>query len=230
MTSRRPVDTSHSRGDHDRGQRVASETQPAPLYRNASFLLLWAGQFVSQMGDRLRRSPSPGWCTRRRVPPWARAPSSRSTPALAPLRGFLRGHRRPGRQALADDRIDVLRAALVLAVPLLVTRSLPSVFVLTFVIATAGVFFEPAKLAMLPEIVTPGRLMRANSLFSTGENLTEILGWAFAGALLAAVSTTSAFRLDAATFGLSGGAAAHALPGARARGGGAALRARSGRN
>ena len=99
--------------------------------------------------------------------------------------------------------MDVLRAALMLAVPFLATRSLPSVFVLAFVIASLGVFFDPAKLAILPEIVPEDRLMRANSLLSTGENLTEILGWALAGLLLAAVSTTAAFRLDAATFVVS---------------------------
>ncbi len=99
--------------------------------------------------------------------------------------------------------VDVLRAALVLAVPLVATRSLPAVFALSFAIATAGVFFEPAKLAMLPEIVTPGKLLRANSLLATSENLTEILGWAFAGALLASVSTSVAFRLDAVTFAVS---------------------------
>ena len=99
--------------------------------------------------------------------------------------------------------MDVLRAVLVLAVPFLATRSLPSVYVLAFVIASLGVFFDPAKLAIVPEIVPESRLMRANSLLSTGENLTEILGWALAGLLLAAVSTTSAFRLDAATFAVS---------------------------
>ncbi len=99
--------------------------------------------------------------------------------------------------------MDILRALLVLAVPFLATRSLSSVFVLAFVIASLGVFFDPAKLAIVPEIVTGDRLMRANSLLSTGENLTEILGWALAGLLLAAVSTTAAFRLDAATFAVS---------------------------
>ncbi len=102
--------------------------------------------------------------------------------------------------------VDLIRAVLVLAVPFIATRSLAAVFVLSFAIATAGVFFEPAKLAMLPEIVMPGRLLRANSLFSTSENLTEILGWAFAGALLASVSTSVAFRLDAATFAVSAAA------------------------
>ena len=102
--------------------------------------------------------------------------------------------------------VDLIRAALVVAVPLVATRSLPAVYVLSFAMATAGVFFEPAKLAILPEIVTPGRLLRANSLFSTSENLTEILGWAFAGLLLASVSTSVAFRLDAVTFAVSAAA------------------------
>jgi MFS family permease len=102
--------------------------------------------------------------------------------------------------------VDLIRAALVVAVPLVATRSLAVVFVLSFAIATAGVFFEPAKLAMLPEIVTPGRLLRANSLFSTSENLTEVLGWAFAGLLLASVSTSAAFQLDAVTFAISAAA------------------------
>jgi MFS family permease len=101
---------------------------------------------------------------------------------------------------------DLIRAALVLVVPLVASGSLPAVYVLSFAIATAGVFFEPAKLAMLPEIVTPGRLLRANSLFSTSENLTEILGWAFAGLLLASVSTSVAFQLDALTFAVSAAA------------------------
>jgi MFS family permease len=102
--------------------------------------------------------------------------------------------------------VDLIRAVLVLMVPLVATRSLPAVYALSFAMATAGVFFEPSKLAILPEIVTPGRLMRANSLFSTSENLTEILGWAFAGLLLASVSTSAAFQLDALTFAVSAAA------------------------
>jgi MFS family permease len=99
--------------------------------------------------------------------------------------------------------VDLVRAALVLAVPFVATRSLPAVFVLSFAIATAGVFFDPAKLAIVPEIVPRGHLLRANSLLSTGENLTEILGWAFAGLLLVSVSTSVAFQLDAVTFAVS---------------------------
>jgi MFS family permease len=99
--------------------------------------------------------------------------------------------------------MDLLRAVVVFAVPFLAARSLPAVYVLAFVISSLGVFFEPAKMAVLPEIVPRARLLRANSLLSTTENLTEIMGWAFAGLLLAAVSTSAAFEIDAATFAVS---------------------------
>lgn len=95
---------------------------------------------------------------------------------------------------------DVVRAGLVFSVPFIAPYSLAAVLVLAFLISTATVFFEPSKLAILPEIVTSEKLLRANSLLATSENLTEILGWAFAGILLSAVSTSVAFRLDAATF------------------------------
>ena len=144
-------------------------------------------------------------------------------PALRAVRGVRRRRRRQGRQTPAHDR-GGRRCA-----PSSSSRCrwwprarCPAVYVLAFLIATAGVFFDPAKLSILPEIVPPGRLLRANSLMSTAENLTEILGWAFAGLLLAAVSTSAAFRARRADVRrLRGGAGRHALPGARARRGGA---------
>lgn len=183
---------------------VAAETQPRPLHRNASFLLLWAGQFISQIGDRLAALAFP-WLVYKST---GSALGTGAVFAVYTLPYVLFG----AFAGVAVDRldkrrlmiaVDLLRAALVLAVPLVATRSLPAVFVLSFAIASAGVFFDPAKLAILPEIVPSGRLLRANSLLSTGENLTEILGWAFAGLLLASVSTSVAFQLDAVTFAVS---------------------------
>ena len=100
--------------------------------------------------------------------------------------------------------MDVARACLALLVPLVAGWSLPLVYVLSFAIATCGVLFEPARLAIVPEIVPKGRLLRANSFLATAENLTEILGWALAGVLVASLSTAAAFRLDAASFAVSG--------------------------
>jgi MFS family permease len=167
-------------------------------------LLLWAGQFVSQMGDRLAALAFP-WLVYTST---GSALGTGAVFALYTLPYVLFG----AFAGVAVDRldkrrlmvaVDLIRAALVVVVPLVATRSLPAVYVLSFAMATAGVFFEPAKLAILPEIVMPERLLRANSLFSTSENLTEILGWAFAGLLLASVSTSLAFQLDAVTFAVS---------------------------
>jgi MFS family permease len=177
------------------------------LHRNGSFLLLWAGQFVSQMGDRLAALAFP-WFVYQST---GSALGTGAVFAIYTLPYVLFG----AFAGVAVDRfnkrrlmvaMDLVRAALVISVPLVASRSLPAVFILAFAIATAGVFFEPAKLAILPEIVPPGRLLRANSLISTGENLTEILGWAFAGLLLASVTTSVAFELDAATFVISAAA------------------------
>jgi len=188
--------------DHSTIETEAEARQDAPeLLRNRDFLLLWAGQFVSQVGDRLAALAFP----------WLVYTTTRSELgtgavfAIYTLPYVLFG---AGAGVLIDrvDRrramvaIDALRAGLVVLVPLVARASLAPVFVLGFLIASAGVFFEPAKLAIVPEIVPKERLLRANSLLSTGENLTEVIGWAAAGLLLAAVSTTTAFVLDAATF------------------------------
>lgn len=103
---------------------------------------------------------------------------------------------------------DVLRALLMAAVPIAAQQSLIAVYVLSFLAASVAVFFEPTKLAVLPEIVSRERLMRANSLLATGDNLTEVVGYAAAGVLLTAVSVTVAFQIDALTFLVSAAALA----------------------
>ncbi len=202
-------DTTRFRGRPIEANAVAAETQLRPLHRNASFLLLWAGQFVSQMGDRLAALAFP-WFVYQST---GSALGTGAVFAVYTLPYVVFG----AFAGVAADRFDkrrvmitadLVRALLVLTVPFVASRSLPAVFVLSFAIASAGVFFDPAKLAMLPEIVAARRLLRANSLLSTGENLTEILGWAFAGLLLASVSTSVAFGLDAVTFAVSAAALA----------------------
>ena len=183
----------------------AADKTPTSLVRNGSFLLLWAGQFVSQMGDRLAWVAFP-WLV------WKVTGSTLGTGAVFALYtlpylffGAAAGvfvDRFNRRWVMVS--MDAVRAGLVLLVPLVAGRSLPLVYVLSFAIATCGVLFEPARLAIVPEIVPADRLLRANSFLATTENLTEILGWAAAGVLVAVMSTTAAFRLDAASFAVSG--------------------------
>jgi MFS family permease len=176
-------------------------TPSVSLARNRSYLLLLAGQFVSQMGDRLAMVAFP-WLI------YARTGSALGTGvilALYTLPYVLFG----AFAGVIIDRFskrsvmvlaDVLRAGLILMVPIAAMWSLPAVYVLSFLMATVAVFFEPTKLTILPEIVPRDRLLRANSLLLMGDNLTEVLGYGLAGALLAVVPTSIAFRIDAATF------------------------------
>jgi MFS family permease len=174
------------------------------LARNGSFILLWAGQFVSQIGDRLAWVAFP-WLV------YQATGSTLGTGAVFALYTLPYLFFGAGAGVLVDRfnrrwvmvAMDVLRACFALLVPLVAGWSLPLVYVLSFAIATCGVLFEPARLAIVPEIVPPGKLLRANSFLATAENLTEILGWALAGVLVAALSTATAFRLDSASFAVS---------------------------
>jgi len=177
------------------------------LARNGNFLLLWAGQFISQMGDRLAMVAFP-WLVYQRT---GSALGTGAVFALYTLPYVLFGAVAGVVIDRFDKRVvmiaaDIVRGGLVLLVPLAATRSLAAVYVLSFLVASAAVFFDPCKLAILPDLVSKDRLMRANSLLATGENLTEIVGYALAGFLLAYVSTATAFRIDAVTFAASAAA------------------------
>jgi MFS family permease len=95
---------------------------------------------------------------------------------------------------------DVIRAGLIALVPFAASQSLAAVYVLSFLTASVGVFFEPTKLAIIPEIVPRERLLRANSLLVTGDNVTEMVGYLLAGAIVAVVSINNAFRIDGLTY------------------------------
>jgi len=175
-----------------------------PLYANRNFILLWAGQFVSQVGDRLAAVAFP-WLVYRSTG------SALSTGAILMiytvpylLFGAVAG--------VVIDRFnkrwlmigaDAARAGLLLCVPLVAGRWLPAVFALAFLTASVGVFFDPCKLALLPDIVASNRLLRANSLLATAETITEVVGYAAAGLLLASINLDTAFRIDAVSFVVS---------------------------
>lgn len=76
---------------------------------------------------------------------------------------------------------DVLRAVIVVLIPLLysTTHATLPVFVLVFALFTCNVFFLPAKSAMTPEIVAPSQLLTANA-WLTGAGIAATA----AGALL----------------------------------------------
>lgn len=74
---------------------------------------------------------------------------------------------------------------------------------LAAVTGAATGFFSPASTALLPEVVPDEELQPANALRSAGTSASEILGPALAGVLVAAAGAGWAIAADAATFAIS---------------------------
>jgi len=95
---------------------------------------------------------------------------------------------------------DVLRAAIVMCIPFLVSVGMPVVYLAAFAVATVSLFFEPARLSLIPEIVAQDELMAANSLDNVTQSVSELLGLAGAAGVVALVGVSTAFVFDGVTF------------------------------
>ena len=101
---------------------------------------------------------------------------------------------------------DLLRAGLVALLPwAIASGGVTSAYLLAFSVATVALFFEPAKLSLIPEIVTEDELMAANSLDNASSAIAELVGLAFAGAAVALLGYARAFQLDALSYLFSAG-------------------------
>jgi len=109
---------------------------------------------------------------------------------------------------------DLARALLVLGFLLVRSRQdLWLLYVLGFVQAAVGVFFNPARSALTPRTVEPESLLAANSLLQTTQLVGGLVGTALAGILFsAAKSGWPAFALDSVTFLFSAGCVAGIRP------------------
>ncbi|CAN5751763.1 hypothetical protein BH24CHL6_BH24CHL6_05590 [soil metagenome] len=102
---------------------------------------------------------------------------------------------------------DVLRAGLVLLLPLAASIEILLVYPIVFLITTVSLFFRPAKVALVPRIVKRDDLLAANSATWTADTLADIAGFPIAGLFVAFLlngdqvgSLHLAFFVDAATY------------------------------
>jgi MFS family permease len=108
------------------------------------------------------------------------------------------GHRR------AMFLSDVARVALIGAVPIFLDLGAPLItaYACVFFAASFGAVFNPARIAIIPQLVPPDRLAAANSTVASTDRTVEILGALAAGFLVATIGA-AAFYVDAATFAIS---------------------------
>jgi MFS family permease len=99
---------------------------------------------------------------------------------------------------------DIARVVLIGGLPALLDArvSLLVVYVLVFLAAIFGAIFNPARIAIVPQLVPADRLATANATVAATDRTVEILG-ALAGGFLVATVGAAAFYFDAATFAIS---------------------------
>ena len=97
---------------------------------------------------------------------------------------------------------DLLRAGLVLLIPLAAVTNLVLAYPLVFLVTTVSIFFRPAKGAILPRIVSDEDLLPANSALWVGETFADIGGYLIAGLFVGLLGTQLplAFWVDSVTY------------------------------
>ena len=173
---------------------------------NGSFTSLWAGQLISLFGDRIHQLALAAavLVTTGSALATALVFVTATIPNLlfSPLAGTL-VDRWDHKEVLVVS--DLLRAAVVLLIPIAIITNIVFVYPLVFVLTTISIFFRPARVAILPQIVRPDELLTANSALWVGETLADVIGYPLAGLFVVALGPALpiAFWLDGATYAAS---------------------------
>ncbi|HXF81376.1 MAG TPA: MFS transporter [bacterium] len=182
---------------------VSPKQQPGFRYlmRNRNFALLWSGQLVSEIGNRFH------WVA---VSLWIYAQTQSAAAVSLAVSSMFVGSLLVSLWAGAFvDRFnrrsiliasDLIRACLVILIPVLFDLSLWLVYIDLAFISIATAFSRPAIFSMIPQIVERKALMSANSFFTAMETGTEILGPIAAGFLAEAHGYAPLLYADGFTY------------------------------
>lgn len=173
------------------------------LALNGSFSALWVGQVISLFGDRVNQIALAALVFDVTRSPLAVALTffSATVPnlILSPIAGAY-VDRWNQKQVLVVS--DILRASLVLLVPVAILVNVWLAYPLLFLITTVSIFFRPARASVLPRIVPERDLMAANSAMWVAETLADVVNYPLAGLFVVflAGSLPLAFWFDAVTY------------------------------
>jgi MFS family permease len=100
---------------------------------------------------------------------------------------------------------DLLRAGLVLLIPLAAQHSVLLSYPIVFGVTTVSIFFRPARSAVIPRIVATEDLTPANGAMWTAETIADVVGYPIAGIFVAFLGSALAlaFWFDAASYVVS---------------------------
>jgi MFS family permease len=180
----------------------------APLWRDRRFATYWAGQGISQFGDRITELAVPliavtslhaGASTVGLLTAAVWAPN-----LLSLLVGTWVDHQRRKRRLLV--LADVLRCLVLLTLPLahlLGAITLAQLFAVALVAGLGQVLYQTAYPSFFVGLVRRDQFVEANSLLSGTRSASFVAGPAVAGGLVQAVTAPMAMLVDAVTFAVS---------------------------
>lgn len=173
------------------------------LALDSSFSALWTGQLISLLGDRVHQVALAFLVLRATESPIAVGAvflvATLPNLLFGPIAGTL-VDRWDHREVMIVS--DLLRAGVVLLIPIAAVTNLALVYPLVFLVTTISIFFRPAKGAILPRLVDSEDLVAANSALWVGETFADIGGYVIAGLFVALLGSQLplAFWVDSVTY------------------------------
>ena len=178
------------------------------VLKNRNFFLLWLGQIISQIGDRLGLMALIGF---------AYSKKTYGSPLelfkiflfiiipvflISPVAGVY-VDRWDRRRTLY--MCDFIRTVLVMMIPLFLfhIKNLAFGYFLIFLVFCISRFFIPAKLAIIPDLVPKKDLLMANSLVNITGMIAAIAGFGISGILVEWLGAERGFYLDSLSFFVS---------------------------
>jgi len=192
------------------------------LLRDRNFLLLFAGQGISRLGDGLYTAAVAwlAWSLTRQPGAVALVTVAAYAPTfLATLIGASYADRYDRRRLMIAT--DLVRAAVVALAPVLLALGVLNLTLLVMaaaLLSLIGAPFAPARNAMVPQVAPPDRLLEANGLLQVAFRAAFFVGPLLLAPLLAVGSLQLVLALDVLTFLASAAtlAALRVRPAARA--------------
>lgn len=182
-----------------------NKTGMLTVLKNRDFLALWLSQLISKVGDYFavvaalvlinELANSPGLAT-------VVIGMAMTLPQLFALASGVLVDRFSRKMLMIVT--NLLQGAVILPV-LLVQRPghLYILYLTAFILHAIGSVFVSARNASIPNMVPPEHLLTANALIQATELLSLILGASMATLVISLTSTSTAFIVDAITFGVA---------------------------
>ena len=169
------------------------------LLRNGNYIALWVGQMIAQMGDPFRQMALQIYVYSVTGSAAALGALATATALPALILGPIAG--------VYVDRWDRRRIMMVsqatrclLVLTLVFHPSIAGVYAVGIATAAIGLFYLPARNALLPRLVRGDQLLLANSFSMTTGTLLMMVAPALAGLVIGLWGTGVAFAVNSASF------------------------------